>query len=55
MSNQIKVSDMQGNTPVNQRKDWQKPVLDILELQSATHLTGGGGDGVHGLGGKHGS
>lgn len=44
MSNQTKPSDMQGKTPVEQNRDWQKPVLDILELESATHLVGGGGD-----------
>ena len=44
MSNQATVSDMQGKTPVKQQRDWQKPVLDILELQSAAHLHGPGGD-----------
>ena len=55
MSNQATVSDMQGKTPVKQQRDWQKPVLDILELQSAAHLHGAGGDtGVHTVG-SHGS
>ncbi len=38
MSNQTKASGMQRKTPVKQNRDWQKPVLDILELESANHL-----------------
>jgi hypothetical protein len=31
--------------PVKAKKDWEKPVLDILELQSAQHGTHGLADG----------
>jgi len=35
MSNQIRTNDLQGKTPVATRKDWMKPVLDILDLEDA--------------------
>jgi hypothetical protein len=35
MSNQIRANDLQGNAPVEPKKDWNKPVLDILELERA--------------------
>jgi hypothetical protein len=38
MSTQIEPSDTQGKVPAEQNRNWQKPVLDILELQSANHL-----------------
>ncbi len=30
-------AQQQASQPVKQRKDWTKPVLDILELESAEH------------------
>ncbi len=35
MSNQTRMNDLQGNVPVETKKDWNKPVLDILQLEGA--------------------
>jgi hypothetical protein len=38
MSNQTKMRDVCGKTPVAQSKNWKKPVLDILELERAESI-----------------
>jgi hypothetical protein len=37
MKNPASTNAIQGLPPVNAKKDWTKPVLDILELESAQH------------------
>lgn len=37
MSTQIEPSDTQGKVPAEHNRNWQKPSLDILELQNANH------------------
>jgi hypothetical protein len=45
MSNLTRTNDLQGDRPVATKKDWKKPMLDILELESAqagiSHLQDG--------------
>ena len=47
MNNTTRMNDLQGLTPVGQHKDWTKPVLDILELESAEHHPATKGDLKH--------
>jgi hypothetical protein len=37
MKNPASTNAIQGQPPVARKKDWTKPVLDILELESAQH------------------
>ena len=37
MKNPASTNALQGITPVATRKDWTKPMLDILELENAQH------------------
>jgi hypothetical protein len=40
MSNRNIMNALQGKQPVTTKPEWQRPVLDILELQSAEHGIG---------------
>jgi hypothetical protein len=42
----VNTNASQNLPPVTVKKDWEKPVLDILELQSAQHGTTGLPDGA---------
>ncbi len=37
MKNPASMNALQGLPPVTEKKVWTKPVLDILELESAQH------------------
>ena len=53
MNNTTRMNDLQGLTPVGQHKDWTKPVLDILELESAESLIGKPGGDIKQRAGSH--
>ena len=45
MKNPASTNALQGMPPVVAKKDWTKPMLDILELESAQHGTSHISDG----------
>ncbi len=47
MKNPASMNALQGLPPVSDKKVWTKPVLDILELESAQHGTSHVPDAIH--------
>jgi hypothetical protein len=37
MNTQAKIMDEQGDRQISPKKEWSRPVLDILEVESAQH------------------